>query len=84
MYVVDYSNARIQRWFPGASYGITVVSATMNLPIGMRIDRLGNIVIADTSYQRIVSFGLTCRKLYSILIFHYSSSYCKVEVISRH
>ena len=62
MYVLDYTNGRVQRWLPGASYGVTVVSAAMNLPIGMRFDRLGNIVIADTSYHRVISFALTCRK----------------------
>ncbi|CAF4381680.1 unnamed protein product, partial [Rotaria magnacalcarata] len=55
IYVVDYSNTRIQRWYPGASYGTTVVSGGMNLPIGLRFDRLGNLVIADTSYHRIIS-----------------------------
>ncbi len=53
----------MQKWFPGASYGTTVISATMSSPSGMNIDLLGNLVIADTSYQRILSFGLTCRKL---------------------
>lgn len=37
MYVVDYNNARIQRWYPGASYGTTVASGTMNLPTGLTI-----------------------------------------------
>ncbi|CAF3803800.1 unnamed protein product [Rotaria magnacalcarata] len=60
MYVVDYNNARIQRWYPGASYGTTVASGTMNLPIGLRFDRLGNLVIADTSNQRIISYSLVC------------------------
>jgi sugar lactone lactonase YvrE len=67
MYIMDYGNARIQKWYPGASYGTTVVSATMNLPIGMRIDRLGNFFVADTSYHRIVSFGITCRKLLTVI-----------------
>ncbi len=67
MYIMDYGNARIQKWYPGASYGTTVVSATMNLPIGMRIDRLGNFFVADTSYHRIVSFGITCRKLLNVI-----------------
>ncbi len=63
MYILDYGNSRVQKWYPGASYGTTVVSATMNAPTGMKFDRFGNIVIADTSYHRIISFGLTCRKL---------------------
>jgi hypothetical protein len=67
MYIMDYGNARIQKWYPGASYGTTVVSATMNLPIGLRIDRLGNFFVADTSYHRVLSFGLTCRKLLNVI-----------------
>ncbi|CAF4604634.1 unnamed protein product, partial [Rotaria socialis] len=35
MYIVDYNNARIQRWYPGASYGTTVASGALNLPIGL-------------------------------------------------
>jgi len=54
----------VQKWYPGASYGTTVISATMSSPSGMKFDLLGNLVIADTSYQRILSFGLTCRKLF--------------------
>lgn len=68
MYILDYNNARVQRWLPGASYGTTVVSASMNLPVGMRFDRLGNMVIADTSYHRVISFGMTCRKYSKHLI----------------
>jgi hypothetical protein len=68
MYVLDFGNSRVQKWYPGASYGTTVVSATMNGPTGMKFDRLGNIVIADTSYDRVISFGISCRKL-SIFLF---------------
>lgn len=62
MYILDLTNSRVQRWLPGASYGVTVVSAAMSSPVGMRLDRLGNIVIADTSYHRVISFAMTCRK----------------------
>ena len=62
LYVLDYSNGRVQKWLPGASYGVTVASGSLNLPIGMAIDRSGDLVIADTSYHRIASFRLTCRK----------------------
>jgi len=64
MYVLDAGNARVQRWLPGGSYGITVAASAMNSPNGMQIDRLGNIAIADTSYHRIISFGITCRKYF--------------------
>ena len=61
MYILDFSNSRIQRWSPGASFGITVVSASMSSPIGLRFDRAGNLVVADTSFHRVLSFGMTCR-----------------------
>ena len=62
MYILDYSNNRIQKWYPGASFGTTVLSGSMSSPIGMKFDRLGNLVVADTSYHRVISFGLVCRK----------------------
>lgn len=62
MYIVDYSNNRIQKWYPGASYGTTVAIGSMNLPRGLRFDRLANLVVADTAYNRIISFSLVCRK----------------------
>lgn len=62
MYVLDYTNTRIQKWWPGATYGTTVIAAAFNQPTGMRIDRLGNMVVADAYNHRVVSFGVTCRK----------------------
>jgi len=62
MYVLDTNNARVQKWYPGASYGTTIIQATMSNPYGLRVDRFGNIVIADTYYYRILSFTITCRK----------------------
>lgn len=63
LYILDSGNSRIQKWRPPASYGTTVVSASFNNPYGMQLDRLNNLVVADTSYHRIVSFGIFCRKL---------------------
>ncbi|CAF1116879.1 unnamed protein product [Rotaria sordida] len=60
MYVLDYNNDRVQKWFPEASFGITVVAASLANPRAMRFDRLSNIVVADTGAHRILSFGLTC------------------------
>jgi len=60
---MDFNNDRVQKWYPGANYGVTVAATPMYYPYGMEFDRLGNIVIADTSYQRVISFGITCRKL---------------------
>jgi sugar lactone lactonase YvrE len=62
MYVLDTGNSRIQKWLPGAAYGTTVVAVTMSSPYGLQTDRLGNLVVADTSYHRIISFSMTCRK----------------------
>ena len=63
MYILDAGNSRVQRWIPGAPYGFTMIQTTMSSPRGMIIDRLGHLIIADTSYHRLISFGLTCREL---------------------
>lgn len=62
MYILDQGNNRVQKWFPGASFGVTVLVAVMSSPIGMQLDLQDNIVIADTSYHRIISFAVVCRK----------------------
>jgi len=62
MYVLDYSNSRVQKWYPGASYGVTVAASAMYYPYGLRFDRQSNIVVADTNYQRVISFSLICCK----------------------
>ena len=61
--VIYKSCRRIQRWTPGATYGITLVSSTMSNPRGMTLDNVGNLVVADMSYYRISSFSISCRKL---------------------
>lgn len=64
LYIMDYANDRVQKWFPGDSYGVTVVAASsMSNPYRMKFDRLGNIIICDTDNHRVLLFGLTCRKL---------------------
>ena len=77
LYIVDTSNNRIQKWYPGSAYGTTMISSTtMNAPIGMSLDLYGNYYIADTSNHRILSFGLLCRKSNfnnEILIENFSS-----------
>ena len=62
MYVLDFSNDRVQKWWPGAPFGTTVAATALGSPRGMQFDRLGNIVIADTTAHRVISFGLQCRK----------------------
>ena len=77
MYILDYSNSRIQKWYPGASYGTTAAAGTLSNPIGMRIDPLGNLVVADSSNHRVVSFGLMCRtsilRIFFFKIVHFFS-----------
>lgn len=72
IYILDTGNARVQKWFPGATYGQSVISASMSNPSGLEIDLSANLVIADRSYHRIISFGLTCRM--SFYSFHFNFS----------
>lgn len=62
MYIMDAGNDRVQRWYSGGTFGITVAKTTMATPQGLEFDRYSNLVIADTSYHRVLLFGLTCRK----------------------
>jgi DNA-binding beta-propeller fold protein YncE len=67
MYVMDSGNTRIQRWWPGSTYGVTVASASMSSPRGMRFDSLGNLVVVDASNDRVLSFPVVCREYSSFL-----------------
>lgn len=62
IYVLDFTNDRVQKWWPGATFGTTVAAAVMVNPYGLSLDPLGNMYIADTSQHRILRFGLQCRK----------------------
>lgn len=78
LYIMDSGNNRIQRWIPGATYGITVVAATMSNPRGMRFDAVGSLVVADCSQHRVISFGMQCRKNFQscqTIRFNYSFFY---------
>lgn len=73
LYIMDSANDRIQRWVPGATYGITVAASTsMVNPRGMRFDAFGNLVVADFSQHRVISFSMYCR-MYSSIYFIQSS-----------
>lgn len=62
IFVLDYSNSRVQKWSPNTPYGKTVASGSMGNAYGLAIDLLGNLIVADTSNARVIQFGLLCRK----------------------
>ena len=62
LYIMDSGNNRIQRWWPGSTYGVTVLSGSFWNPRGIVFDPFGNLVIADQSYHRIVLSSIVCRK----------------------
>lgn len=71
IYVLDQGNSRVQKWAAGAPYGVIIISAVMSSPIGMEFDLQGNFVITDTSYHRVLSFAVTCRKSeYTVFKFY--------------
>ncbi len=63
VYVADANNHRVQKWAPGATYGVTVAGqsngshghATNQLfnPAGVYVDSSGNIFVADFNNNRI-------------------------------
>ncbi len=65
---MDSGNNRIQRWSPGSTYGITVVSASLSSPSGMAFDPSGNLVIADMGNHRVVQAPISCRKIPNSLL----------------
>lgn len=64
IYILDTSNSRVQKWYPGDPFGVTILAATMNGPMGMSLDYSNNLLIADTSYHRVLSFQVQCRKFF--------------------
>ena len=72
MYVLDTGNKRIQRWWPGASYGITVASSTtLSSPYGLSIGAAGNMVVVDTANHRVISFSAVCREFFQQIFLGY-------------
>ena len=62
IYVLDYNNDRVQKWWPGAAYGSTVAATTLGNTYGLTIGPAGNLYVADTSNHRVVQFNILCRK----------------------
>ncbi|CAF3039731.1 unnamed protein product [Rotaria sp. Silwood2] len=60
MYILDAGNDRIQRWWPGSTYGVTVAAATLSSPRGIAFDPSGNLIVADYSSHRVVLFPVAC------------------------
>ena len=68
MFVMDSGNNRIQRWSPLSTYGVTVASGALSNPRGMSLDISGNLLVADLSNHRIVSFPISCRKCRTLYV----------------
>lgn len=78
LYILDTGNNRVQRWLLGATSGVTIVSSTtFSSPSGMRFSSPGNLIVADTSRHRIVSYPITCRKYRSWIRRAYDASVIK-------
>lgn len=61
LYILDSGNSRIIKWPEGFTYGFIVASASsLNTPYGMHFSRAGNLIVADTSNHRIISFPVVC------------------------
>ena len=74
LYILDTGNNRVQRWLLGATSGVTIISSTtFSSPSGMRFSSPGNLIVADTSRHRVVSYPITCRKYRSCIIRNQSS-----------
>ena len=66
IYILDTNNDRVQKWWPGATFGTTVASATMGSAYGLAFDPVGNLYIADSTWHRVIEFGLLCRKFFKL------------------
>lgn len=66
LYILDTGNGRVQKWWPGASFGTTVIGGVLSTPYGLQFDSRGNMIITDTSNLRVISLAFTCRTYSSI------------------
>jgi hypothetical protein len=70
MFIMDSANNRIQRWWPGSTYGVTIILAALYNPRGMAFDPSGSLAVADYSYQRVLLFSVICREYQRKTDFH--------------
>lgn len=65
VYVADYGNHRIMRWLRGATAGTIIVGGNnykgaeadqLDRPIGLSVDRQGNLYVADSINHRVQKF----------------------------
>lgn len=59
MYICDSKNNRIQRWFQNGTTGTTVAGsgAGLDSPMGITMDKNGNLYVADTKKNRVQRFA---------------------------
>ncbi|CAF3755882.1 unnamed protein product [Rotaria socialis] len=63
MFILDTGNNRIVKWPQGWTYGLPVIYASsLNSAYGMHFSGAGNLIVADTSNHRIISFSIACPK----------------------
>ncbi|CAF1065581.1 unnamed protein product [Rotaria magnacalcarata] len=67
LYIADYQNNRIQKWFDGASTGLTIkglmngtagaTSITLQLPVGIVLDFNDNMYVTDRGNHRVMYYA---------------------------
>jgi gliding motility-associated-like protein len=75
IYISDYNNARVQKWVPGASSGVTIAGGNglgtapnqLNRPAGLWVDSKGDLYVSDFFNNRVQKFSNTLRNTYTTL-----------------
>jgi hypothetical protein len=57
IFIADLNNNRIQMWYPGFSFGITVASG-ISWPLDVSVDRVGNIYAVDDLGDRVKMWAI--------------------------
>ncbi|CAF5060240.1 unnamed protein product, partial [Rotaria sp. Silwood1] len=66
IYIADYSNRRIMRWYQGATQGSVIIrenshrnqSNKLSGPVGLSFDRQGNLYVTDSGDHRVQKFNI--------------------------